>query len=832
MSSLYRPAKIIDRDGKEDKTYLTDVIHTSDSVVWSGDDEDSSSNNGKSHSKRSNYSLLFFAMVALLLSVYIYQSDGINTMKSVVSSVIQDSNAKAIRNKPQKVHTKRSNFVSKPKVQKSERLYDVVDYVYNCSNDHSVTELPGYGSISREDESLYSFAGHLSVHREDTNKDRFGALFYWFFGRKDSERPIMLWLQGGPSASSMIAAFEEFISPFYISNSTNQLNLHYNNQSWISQCDLLFIDQPVGAGFSYEYPTNDFTTTRHQVSNDLYSVLLNFFDKYPQFRNRDLIFAGESYAGKYLPSLAERVYLLKMEGDEPTYEPVQKHGIHKRLKGIIIGDGFTAPIVQRVLKADQAYWSGLLGYQQRQQLKTLQRDCVRHIQEGNTVELGSACEAVKSYILIASGVINIYDIRTFSPSTDKPRLEGYLNQPDVKKALHILDRDIPNKPEDIKFWSTRPHPVYDYLKADILTDLRDLLPQIAERTKLLLYGGNFDLQDGPQPIERFLLTINDPMIKRWVEAPRNLFFVNNKVAGYEKSSGNFSLVTIFGNGHFVHSQKDSMRALLKKFIALTYQPTADLSFCSESETIPVRFKTLTPSTFLKYLYDNETMEHRIPCQSQQLICEKILKNCNGHGTCVHGYCKCIPGYTGETCENVVQVIPIGYESEEPFVMKQQELFYGKVHLEERKAITTVQVNWRPKEVNEFDQPLKAPNYKYDSVSKPSSKMCLIIKRGSLPKMDDYDKVHCKDSHLDGPLLVVSNSTQTEEMKGRLFFGIVNTQQYEVECELKVLSWNQEYSVFLLDETVSKLNNERNFLLGSTILLLIIVIIGGFMLKCK
>ena len=157
-------------------------------------------------SKRGTFVLMFFALVALVLSIYIHQNDGVNTIRSVVSSIIQDNIAKSVRNKPQKVYTKKSNFVSKPKVEKVASLKNVVDYVYNCTNDHSVTELPGYGTVNREDESLYSYAGHLSVHREDTNRDRFGALFYWFFGRKTSvNRPILLWLQGGPSASSMIA---------------------------------------------------------------------------------------------------------------------------------------------------------------------------------------------------------------------------------------------------------------------------------------------------------------------------------------------------------------------------------------------------------------------------------------------------------------------------------------------------------------------------------------------------------------------------------------------------------------------------------------------------
>ncbi|KAF0985190.1 hypothetical protein FDP41_000229 [Naegleria fowleri] len=826
-----------------------------------------SSSNKRNSSCRFDSRWVFSIIIILILSAYIYHFDGIpiihnmvedyfsknlwmgnNDSRSVSSiyhkNVYWQQSATSSDKSSTSVST--SGSISGSTDSSTDSSNTVRDeftsqnvnfkfYHYNCTGDHSVQSLPGYGPVNKDDALLYSYAGHISIYREDTNKDRKGAMFYWFFGRTsqdESKRPILLWLQGGPSASSMIGAFEEYISPFYIQNLTeNQgLTLHYNNQSWISYCDLLFIDQPVGTGFGYAESEKDYATTRHQVSNDLYSVLLNFFDKYPQFRERDLIFSGESYAGKYLPSLGERVYLIQNHriadsAQHLPYPKIQHHNIHKRLLGIIIGDGFTAPIVQRVLKADQAYWSGLLGYQQRQQLKTLQRECIRHIQTGNTVESGSACEDVKSYLLIASGVINIYDIRTFAPSTDKIRLEAYLNQPEVKKAIHILDESCSNKPDDIHFVPSRLNPVYDKLRADIFVDLRDLIPLLAEKTKVLLYGGNFDLQDGPQPIERFLLTMSEyyPIMHKWKESPRNLLFVNNKVAGYEKSFGNFSFVTIFGNGHFVHNQRESMRELLRRFIEQT--SSTHLSFCSKDESIPVRFKTLTPSTFLKYLYDNKTNDHRIPCQSQQLICETILKNCNGHGICNHGYCTCNKGYIGETCENTVKTIPVGYETDpnDPIVLKQQEIYYGGIHLQNLMAITTIQVDWRPKLRKKEGQPLNAFDYKYDTVSKPTSKLCLFTKRGDIPTIDNYDKAHCKENYFDGPLLVVSNSTASEEKKGKLYFGLFNTMHYEVECELKVLTWNQEYSIFLLDETAANLIKERDFMVGLSALLILILL---------
>ncbi|RWS21946.1 venom serine carboxypeptidase-like isoform X2, partial [Leptotrombidium deliense] len=49
-----------------------------------------------------------------------------------------------------------------------------------------------------------SYSGYFTV-----NKAYNSNLFFWFFKAKDSKAPIILWLQGGPGASSMYGLFME-----------------------------------------------------------------------------------------------------------------------------------------------------------------------------------------------------------------------------------------------------------------------------------------------------------------------------------------------------------------------------------------------------------------------------------------------------------------------------------------------------------------------------------------------------------------------------------------------------------------------------------------------
>jgi carboxypeptidase C (cathepsin A) len=65
-----------------------------------------------------------------------------------------------------------------------------------------------------------------------------------------------------------------------------------------SAVNLLFLEAPVGVGFSYTNRSSDLSQLGDRVTaQDSYSFLLNWFGKFPEFKGRDFYIAGESYAG-------------------------------------------------------------------------------------------------------------------------------------------------------------------------------------------------------------------------------------------------------------------------------------------------------------------------------------------------------------------------------------------------------------------------------------------------------------------------------------------------------------------------------------------------------
>ena len=153
-------------------------------------------------------------------------------------------------------------------------------------------------------------------------------MFYWFYKTTHPDgylnRPIVLWLQGGPGYSGIgIGNFLE-IGPL-------DKNLNPRNSTWIQTANVLFVDNPAGVGFS-NADNNSVARNTKEISDDLISVLKTFMDEHSYFQTNPLYIFGQSYGGKMAAALA---YYL--------HKATQSNEIHCNLKGVGIGNGFVSP---------------------------------------------------------------------------------------------------------------------------------------------------------------------------------------------------------------------------------------------------------------------------------------------------------------------------------------------------------------------------------------------------------------------------------------------------------------------------------------------------------
>ncbi|XP_024009668.1 serine carboxypeptidase-like 21 isoform X1 [Eutrema salsugineum] len=207
-----------------------------------------------------------------------------------------------------------------------------------------VTKLPGFnGSFPSK-----HYAGYVAIYKE-RNKN----LWYYFVEseRNASGDPVVLWLNGGPGCSSMDGFIYEH-GPFnFDPTKTKSQLLHLNRFSWSKVSNIIYLDSPVGVGYSYSKDKSDYNTNDTKTASDSYAFLVEWFKMFPEFQSNPLFISGESYAGIYVPTLASEV----VKGHKNVTKPLIN------LKGYLVGNGVTDPVFDGNALVPFAHGMGLIS---------------------------------------------------------------------------------------------------------------------------------------------------------------------------------------------------------------------------------------------------------------------------------------------------------------------------------------------------------------------------------------------------------------------------------------------------------------------------------------
>lgn len=129
-----------------------------------------------------------------------------------------------------------------------------------------------------------------------------------------------MWFNGGPGCSSLIGLTGGNGPISFHGNSTNLIS---NPYSWTKLGHVLYVDQPVGTGFS---TASKLTNNNEQVTTDFVRWLQTFFTYFPHLQSKNVHLTGESYAGIYIPYFANEI----MSG---------AYSFPMKLRSMSIGDG-------------------------------------------------------------------------------------------------------------------------------------------------------------------------------------------------------------------------------------------------------------------------------------------------------------------------------------------------------------------------------------------------------------------------------------------------------------------------------------------------------------
>ncbi|PIN12865.1 Serine carboxypeptidases (lysosomal cathepsin A) [Handroanthus impetiginosus] len=373
-------------------------------------------------------------------------------------------------------------------------------------------------------------SGYLTV-----NSTSGSAIFYTFYEAQSSynniplsQTPILIWLQGGPGCSSMLGNLFE-LGPWIVNQ---ELSLEPNNGSWNKIFGLLFLDNPIGTGFSIAASPEEIPRNQKDVAKHLLIALKKFVALDKSFKNRPIYLTGESYAGKYLPALG--YYILKKNALLPSEKRVN-------LAGVAIGNGLTDPEIQVVTHGVNAYNLGLINEKQMTLLEKLQFEVVQFIRSGKWNEATNTRIGVLETLTNMTGLATLYDFRRLTPYPTR-LVAKFLNNLEVKKALGVKESMVFELCSSV---------VADALHEDVMKSVRYMVEFLVRKTKVLLYQGQCDLRDGPFSTLTWVKKMKWEGIDEFLEAERKVWMVDGKLAGYVQKWENLSHVVVLNAGHLV-----------------------------------------------------------------------------------------------------------------------------------------------------------------------------------------------------------------------------------------------------------------------------------------
>ncbi|KAK4436769.1 Serine carboxypeptidase-like 45 [Sesamum alatum] len=433
-----------------------------------------------------------------------------------------------------------------------------VESSYLLPHSDKIAQLPGQPPVE-----FQQFSGYVTV---DEKKEK--ALFYYFVEAEIDplSKPLVLWLNGGPGCSSIgVGAFSEN-GPFR----PNGQVLLRNEYSWNRDANMLYLDTPIGVGFSYSTGASSYVTVNDDMTaKDNLVFLERWFLKFPQYRNSSLFITGESYAGHYVPQLAKLIIELNKK----------KNIIN--LKGIALGNPlleFTTDYNSRA----EYFWSHGLISDSTYNLFTSVCNYSRYVREYYRDSLSVLCSRVMSLVnRESSRFVNKYDVtldvcipsvlsqsRIIAPQRNSERIDvcvedetvSYLNRQDVQKALHA-------KLVGVRRWDVCSNILdYDMLDLEIPT-ISIIGSLIKEEIPVLIYSGD---QDSVIPLTgtRTLVHRLAKQLGLNTTVPYRVWFEGQQVGGWTQVYGNLlSFATIRGASHEApFSQPERSFVLFKSFL--------------------------------------------------------------------------------------------------------------------------------------------------------------------------------------------------------------------------------------------------------------------------
>ncbi|CAB4065263.1 CPVL [Lepeophtheirus salmonis] len=359
------------------------------------------------------------------------------------------------------------------------------------------------------------------------------------------ESPLLLWLQGGPGWSSLYGLFKEN-GPFLVGwdYDSHQPYLLRNEHSWHKDHNVLYIDNPVGTGFSYADNEKGYLTTDEEVAEALIEAIRQFMILYP----------------KLVPeAVPPNQYLEYKDQNSPIIKDIY-------LAGVGIGSGFISPEDQ-ALYADYVNSVGYVTENEMAYMKENDKMILESLKEGRFADAEGYSQRNLLYIVHSiMSMTNIYDHTSESNYLTNNEFMCFVDQDHVRKGIHVGDAKLWKGIEAAKF-----------LNNTIMVSKKPKLERTLDRgVEVLIYNGNLDLIVHIPGTNKMINSLQFNGRQEFLNSKRREFWVWNpdtergELAGYITQGGGLFYATLKNAGHMTPiSQPFRTHTLVSKFTHAT-----------------------------------------------------------------------------------------------------------------------------------------------------------------------------------------------------------------------------------------------------------------------
>ncbi|KAF3963982.1 hypothetical protein CMV_011677 [Castanea mollissima] len=400
-----------------------------------------------------------------------------------------------------------------------------------------VKTLPGFsGSLPFKLETGYIGIGE----NEDVQ------LFYYFIESEGNPRedPLMVWITGGPGCSALCGLIFE-IGPirFNIIEYNGSLpTLALNPYSWTKVSSVIFVDSPVGTGFSYSRTMQGSHTGDTKSADSIYEFLRKWLLSHPIFMANPLYIAGDSYSGRVVPVIVQKISEGIEAGDKPPLN----------LKGYLLGNPATDKKFDINSRVPFAHCMAIIPDELYESAKRSCKGDYRDIDSSNIQcandlqKISNCTEGINQmHVTIPRCPDYMWQLLIKRPGDpDHSLCKNYnsflshiwANNATVQKALKV-------RKGTVRVWK-RCHRDLPY-KMDVKSTVNYHFYLNSKGYRALIYSGDHDMITPYIGTQLWIKSLNLSIVDEW-----RPWLVDDQVGGFTRGySNHLTFATVKGGGH-------------------------------------------------------------------------------------------------------------------------------------------------------------------------------------------------------------------------------------------------------------------------------------------